>query len=88
MGGPLVRVGLAPQLLDFLEGQPGLLPGVAAGVAASAQAESLQQVRPEFLDRPQVPWQAVVGRLATLDGLDKLFYLALANRGALPPVLR
>ena len=72
VGGPLVRVGLAQQLLDLLEGRPRFLQGTAAGVAAGAQAQGLQQVLPELLDRPEVAGQSVLGRFAVFYDFDDL----------------
>jgi hypothetical protein len=88
VSGPLFWVGLAQQLLDLLERQPGPFQGGADGVAPGAQAEGLPQPLSEFLDRPEMAGQAMVERLAVLDDVDDLFYLLLAKRGALPPVLR
>jgi hypothetical protein len=88
VGGPLFRFGLAQQLLDLLERQPGPRKGAADGAAAGAQAEGLQQPLPEFLNVPEVAGQAVVDRLAVLDGIDEPLYLVGRKRGALPPVRR
>jgi hypothetical protein len=86
VGGPLVRVGLAQQLLDLLPRQPGPPQQPADGAAASVQAERLQQPLPEFLDVPEVAGQAVLDRLAVLDDVNDLFDLSLGKRGERPPL--
>ena len=82
MGGALVGVGLAQQFLDLLPRQAGLPQDAADGAGADDLTEDAEDPLFEFLHRPQVAWQTMVGRLAVLDDINDLFYLIAVNRGA------
>src|SRR5262245_47870217 len=88
MGGSLLRLGLAQQLLDLLPRQVSLAQDAADGVAPAAQAERLRDPLLELLQRPAVAGQAVVSRLSRFRRSNDLVYLLLGKRGERPPVWR
>jgi hypothetical protein len=84
---PLLRLGLAQELLELLVAQLGRVQDPTDGVAPQLLAEAGQHPLPQLLQGPAVAGQPVVDRLGVDDGLDEAMGLLVRKRGA-PPVRR
>src|SRR5262249_12978178 len=88
VGGPLLRSGLAQELLPFLPREVRPAQDPADGPAAGEPAEDLGDPLLELLQGPAMAGPAVVDRATGLDEVNDLLRPARIKKGARPPVRR